>query len=60
MKLNGNSNTILVDNIVVGVEEVKTDCDANKLTVKGTNVYPRAIREKLEEIIKKKVELVSP
>ncbi|XP_050284981.1 heavy metal-associated isoprenylated plant protein 3-like [Quercus robur] len=43
-----------------GVEEVKTDCDANKLTVKGTNVDTTAIREKLEKIIKKKVELVSP
>ncbi|KAM4078481.1 hypothetical protein ACJW30_09G040600 [Castanea mollissima] len=43
-----------------GVEEVKTDCGANKLTVKGTNVDPTAIREKLEEKIEKKVELVSP
>ena len=46
--------------IVVGVEEVKTDCDANKLTVKGTNVDPTAFREKLIKKFKKKVELVSP
>ena len=44
--------------IVVGVEEVKIDC--NKLTVKGTNLDPTAIREKLEKEIKKKFELVSP
>ncbi|KAM3689376.1 hypothetical protein ACB098_09G043100 [Castanea mollissima] len=43
-----------------GVEDAKTDSDANKLTVKGTNVDPTAIGEKLEEKIKKKVELVSP
>ena len=60
MKLNGNSNTILVDNIVVGVEEVKTDCGANKVTVKGTNVDFTAIKERLEEKTKRKVELVSP
>ncbi|KAK7856714.1 heavy metal-associated isoprenylated plant protein 5 [Quercus suber] len=43
-----------------GVEEVKTDCGANKVTVKGTNVDFTAIKEKLEEKIKRKVELVSP
>ena len=47
--------------IVVGVEVVKTDCGAIKVTVKGTNVDPTAIRKKLEEKFKKKkVELVSP
>ena len=46
--------------IVVGVEVVKTDCGAIKVTVKGTNVDPTAIREKLEEKFKKNVELVSP
>ena len=47
--------------IVVGVEVVKTDCGAIEVTVKGTNVDPTAIREKLEEKFKKKkVELVSP
>ncbi|XP_050243324.1 heavy metal-associated isoprenylated plant protein 6-like isoform X22 [Quercus robur] len=40
-----------------GVEELKIDC--NKLTVKGTNLDPTAIREKLEKEIKKKFELVS-
>ena len=45
--------------IVVDVEVVKTDCGAIKWTVKGTNVDPTAIREKLEEKIEKKVELVS-
>ena len=46
--------------IIVGVEEVKIGCGANKLTVKGTNLDPTAIREKLEKEIKKKFELVSP
>ena len=46
--------------IVVDVEVVKTDCGAIKWTVKGTNIDPMAIREKLEEKIEKKVELVSP
>ena len=46
--------------LLIGVEEVKADRGANKLTVKGTNVDPTTIREKLEEKIKKKVELVSP
>ena len=50
----------LLINIVVGVEEVKIGCGANKLTVKGTNLDPTAIREKLEKEIKKKFELVSP
>ncbi|KAL4605680.1 hypothetical protein ACB092_09G048100 [Castanea dentata] len=39
---------------------METDCGAFKLTVKGTNVDPTAIREKLEKKIKKTVELVSP
>ncbi|CAI9097971.1 OLC1v1034498C1 [Oldenlandia corymbosa var. corymbosa] len=42
-----------------GVEEVKTDCDTNKITVKG-NVDPSWVREKVEQKYKKKVELVSP
>ena len=46
--------------IVVGVEEVTTDCDAKKLTVKGTNIDLTTIRVKLEKKIKRKVELVSP
>ena len=46
--------------IIVGVEEVKIGCGANNLTVKGTNLDPTAIREKLEKEIKKKFELVSP
>ena len=46
--------------IIVGVEEVKIGCGADKLTVKGTNLDPTAIREKLEKEIKKKFELVSP
>ena len=40
------------------MEELKIDC--NYLTVKGTNLDPTAIREKLEKEIKKKFELVSP
>ena len=46
--------------LFVGVKEVKADCGANKLTVKGTNLDPTAIREKLEKKIEKKFELVSP
>ena len=46
--------------IVVGVEKVEIGCGANKLTVKGTNLDPTAIREKLEKKIEKKFELVSP
>ncbi|KAH6819792.1 Heavy metal transport/detoxification superfamily protein [Perilla frutescens var. hirtella] len=42
-----------------GVEKVKADCDANKLTVTG-NVDPAALRERVEYKTKKKVELVSP
>ncbi|KAG7964388.1 hypothetical protein I3843_09G167800 [Carya illinoinensis] len=42
-----------------GVEDVKTDCAANKLTVTG-KADPAAIKERLEEKTKKKVELVSP
>ena len=38
---------------------MKIGCGADKLTVKGTNLDPTAIREKLEEKIEKKVELVS-
>ncbi|XP_041024705.1 heavy metal-associated isoprenylated plant protein 6 isoform X2 [Juglans microcarpa x Juglans regia] len=42
-----------------GVEDVKTDCAANKLTVTG-KADPAAIKERLEQKTKKKVELVSP
>lgn len=41
------------------MNSVKTDCEANKLTVIGKmNVF--AIKEKLEGKTKKKVELISP
>ncbi|KAF1877742.1 hypothetical protein Lal_00038051 [Lupinus albus] len=42
-----------------GVEEVKADISANKLTVNG-KVDPTKLQEKLIEKTKKKVELVSP
>ncbi|KAG8376601.1 hypothetical protein BUALT_Bualt09G0080500 [Buddleja alternifolia] len=42
-----------------GVEKVKVDCDANKLTATG-NVDPAWLRERVEYKTKKKVELVSP
>lgn len=42
-----------------GVDKVTTDCGANKVTVVG-KVDPAAIKEKLEQKTKKKVELVSP
>ncbi|KAK6779526.1 hypothetical protein RDI58_021710 [Solanum bulbocastanum] len=42
-----------------GVEEVKTDCDGGKLTVKG-NVDPSWLREKVAMKTKKTVVLVSP
>ncbi|XP_057805351.1 heavy metal-associated isoprenylated plant protein 6-like [Salvia miltiorrhiza] len=42
-----------------GVETVKADCDAKKLTVTG-NVDPAWLREKVEIKTKKKVELISP
>ncbi|XP_044474247.1 heavy metal-associated isoprenylated plant protein 6-like [Mangifera indica] len=42
-----------------GVQSVKTDCDANKITVVG-NVNPTKLKERLEEKSKKKVELISP
>jgi hypothetical protein len=45
--------------ICVGVDDVKADSSANKLTVMG-KLDPTGIREKLEQKIKKKVELVSP
>ncbi|KAF5471870.1 hypothetical protein F2P56_008634 [Juglans regia] len=41
-----------------GVEQVKADCSANKLTVAG-KADPSAIKEMLEQKTKKKVELVS-
>jgi copper chaperone CopZ len=42
-----------------GVGDVKTDYATNKLTVNG-KVDPSGLRQKLEEKIKKKVELISP
>lgn len=45
--------------ICEGVEKVKTDCEANKLTVTG-NVDPTWLRERIEYKTKKKVELISP
>lgn len=42
-----------------GVEKVKADCGANKLTVIG-NVDPSWLRERVEIKTKKKVELISP
>ncbi|CAK9160780.1 unnamed protein product [Ilex paraguariensis] len=42
-----------------GVGDVKADFENNKLTVTG-KVDPASIRERLEQKIKKKVELVSP
>ncbi|EYU38559.1 hypothetical protein MIMGU_mgv1a007857mg [Erythranthe guttata] len=42
-----------------GVEKVKADCDAKKLTVTG-NVDPTWLREKIETKTKKKVDLISP
>ncbi|KAH0995792.1 hypothetical protein GBA52_019656 [Prunus armeniaca] len=42
-----------------GVEQVKTECAANKVTVTG-KVDPAGLREKLEQKIKKKVDLISP
>ncbi|GFQ03297.1 heavy metal-associated isoprenylated plant protein 26 [Phtheirospermum japonicum] len=42
-----------------GVEKVKADCAANKLSVTG-NVDPAWLRERVEYKTKKKVELISP
>ncbi|GAV69625.1 HMA domain-containing protein [Cephalotus follicularis] len=42
-----------------GVETVKADCGANKLTVIG-KVDPSKIKAKLEEKTKKKVDIISP
>ncbi|XVE76135.1 hypothetical protein DITRI_Ditri12bG0148900 [Diplodiscus trichospermus] len=42
-----------------GVEVVKADCGANKLTVIG-NVDPAKVRDRLAEKTKKKVDLISP
>ncbi|PPD70847.1 hypothetical protein GOBAR_DD32270 [Gossypium barbadense] len=42
-----------------GVEDVKTDCGANKLTVIG-KVDPAKVRDRLAEKTKKKVDLISP
>ncbi|KAL0344658.1 UNVERIFIED_CONTAM: Heavy metal-associated isoprenylated plant protein 3 [Sesamum radiatum] len=42
-----------------GVEKVKAECEAKKLTVTG-NVDPAWLRDKVETKTKKKVELISP
>ncbi|KAF2312151.1 hypothetical protein GH714_028296 [Hevea brasiliensis] len=42
-----------------GVEEVKTDCEGNKLTVTG-NVDPAKVKASWRRKTKKKVEIVSP
>ncbi|KAK4386381.1 Heavy metal-associated isoprenylated plant protein 3 [Sesamum angolense] len=42
-----------------GVEKVKAECEAKKLTVTG-NVDPSWLRERVETKTKKKVELISP
>ena len=50
----------LIDFVInEGVEAVKTDCDANKLTVTG-KVDPAKVKARLEEKTKKKVEIISP
>ncbi|KAL3646795.1 hypothetical protein CASFOL_009339 [Castilleja foliolosa] len=46
-------------NHLEGVEKVKADCDAKKLTVRGT-VDPTWLRDTVENKTKKKVELISP
>lgn len=45
--------------VYAGVEQAKTDCVANILTVTG-KADPSAIKTMLEQKTKKKVELVSP
>ncbi|XVE96622.1 hypothetical protein REPUB_Repub02eG0238500 [Reevesia pubescens] len=42
-----------------GVEDVKTDCEANKLTVIG-KLDPAKVRDRLAQKTKKKVDLISP
>ncbi|CAI0469200.1 unnamed protein product [Linum tenue] len=42
-----------------GVEDVKTDCSSNKLTVTG-KVDPGRVKARVEEKTKKKVDIVSP
>ncbi|CAL1372974.1 unnamed protein product [Linum trigynum] len=42
-----------------GVEDVKTDCSANKLTVTG-KVDPGRVKARVEEKMKKQVDIVSP
>jgi hypothetical protein len=42
-----------------GVEGLKTDCAANKLTVTG-KADPAKIKARLEEKTKRKVEIISP
>lgn len=44
---------------MAGVEDIKADISANKLTVIG-KVDPAKVRDKLAEKTKKKVEIVSP
>lgn len=45
--------------VVKGVETVRADSDASKLTITG-NLDPSKLRDKLAEKTKKKVDLVSP
>ena len=45
--------------VVEGVEDVKTDCEANKVTVIG-KVDPTKVRDRLAKKTKKKVDLISP
>ncbi|KAF7823350.1 heavy metal-associated isoprenylated plant protein 3 [Senna tora] len=45
--------------VVVGVETVKTDTDAGKLTIVG-KLDPSKLRDKLAKKTKKKVDLISP
>lgn len=49
----------ICDCCIVGVEDVQTDCDNNKITVIG-KVNPVKIKDKLEEKTKNKVEIISP
>lgn len=42
-----------------GVEKAKAEWEANKLTVRG-EMDPSKLREGLQEMLKKKVELISP
>lgn len=45
--------------VVIGVEAVKAEVAANKITIVGA-VDPSKIREKLDKKTKKKIDLISP